>query len=72
MITKGDFNKYVDYMISQGLCAETIDKDQLFKEFEERRECSDFIQCASSEDARYDAEMDLMDEIIDEYSCIER
>lgn len=64
MISKDDFNRLLNYYILIGKCSAAVDREEKYKGFVERREDSDFIMQMASEDARYDAEMDLVEEIL--------
>lgn len=64
MISKEDFMKLVKHLIQTGKCSASIDMEAKYAEFIEARSNSDFINDASSEDARYDAEMDLIEELV--------
>ena len=64
MISKEDFMKLVKHLIQTGKCSASIDMEAKYTEFIEARSNSDFINDTSSDDARYDAEMDLIEELI--------
>lgn len=64
MLSKHDAIRLAKHIANR--LGKTIDEEALWLEFIRRRENSDFIQSTSSEDARYDAESDLVEEIVTE------
>lgn len=64
-MTKNDFYALYAYFQTEGaVLPEDKCVEDLYREFVERRENSDFIMQCDSEDARFDAEMDLAEEIM--------
>lgn len=64
MITREDFENLVKYLELTGKLKNKINIENKYKEFLERRENSDYINELDFGDARYDAEMDLVDEVV--------
>lgn len=64
MISKNDFYALYQHLKLEGVALSEKEVDELYNEFVERRENSDFIMQTVSEDARFDAEMDLAEEIM--------
>ncbi len=65
MITKNDFIHYVkDYMIANNHCDSDINIEEKYNEFVQKRNNSDYINNIESDDARYDAELDLIEEVV--------
>lgn len=67
MITKNDFLHVIDYREKQQEIPNLTQqqKDNAWDEFVKRRETDDIIADSYSEDAIYDREMDIADEVVD-------
>jgi hypothetical protein len=64
MISKDDFLALKAYFQLEGAVLPDKTDEELYAEFVEKRDNSDFCMQASSEDARYDAEMDIAEEVL--------
>lgn len=68
MINKDDFIRYIQYMIEKEACKKLTQEqlDKAWEAFNRKRDNCDMLFCSDSEDAKYDKELDLMEEVINE------
>lgn len=72
MITKNDFLHIIDYREKQNEIPKltTQQKDNAWSDFVTRRNTDDMIASSYSQDAIYDREMDLADEVLDDMAKV--